>query len=206
MKSLLGFITGFGLVLGVGCAMSQPTPLYLADDFTARQINEVVLLEIAFLDPPLDSLLQDKAIEEIADQAVPELQAKGYQVLAVVENPPAPVWRRDAVDEETLRTAALKHQGRADAVVHIQVDHFLWGGHGMVEHEENGGGGGSDGLDIYATARLLSTATGEELWKAKGMGQSMITARAAGLFGPELYEPVRSLVRSLFATLPPAAR
>lgn len=204
MKRLLGFITGFGLILVGGCAMSQPTPLYLADDFAARQINEVVLLEIAFLDPPLDSILQDKAVEAIAAQAVPVLQAKGYQVLAVIENQPAPVWGRDAVDEATLRAAALKHQGRADAVVHIQVDHFLWGGHGMVEHENNGGGGGSDGLDIYGTARLLATASGEELWKAKGMGQSMITSRAAGLYGPDLHEPVRSLVRSMFATLPVA--
>jgi len=201
MKNVLAFCAWIGLVFLSGCAVPEPGPLHLADDFHSRQITKVVLLEIAFLDPPLDNILQDRAVDAIAVEAARVLGGKGYQVRLLGQKEPAPVWGRDVVDPEALRVTARQHAGSADAVVHIQVDHFLWNGGSLVEQD---GGGGGDSLDIYGTASLYASATGEELWKGKGTGQSMMTTRSAGLYGPDLHVPVQTLVRSLFATLPPA--
>jgi len=181
------------LILLVGCATPKPGPVVLDRNFSAINSQQVVLLEVSFLDPPLDPRLQDKAREAITERVLAELQAKGYQVIAQ-KAMPSKVWLFDPRDLMDMQAIAQTISSGPQAVVHVQIDHFLWGGFGDRRV--------SDSLEIYATAGLYEAGSGKELWRATGTGYSWVTGSDFGLYGPDLSLPSQTLAESLFETLP----
>lgn len=156
------------------CATSPKRPLVLTPSFETLNIRRIVLLPVEFRDSALDRSYQQKAAEEIRWRAHRVLEKKGYEVVLDAAFP----------------------LPQTDAAILIRVDHFLEEGVYSTD--------GPQYLEIYATATMLASKDGTELWRDEGAGMANTSFVSPTTLNMELAVAPAYLADSLFATLPAA--
>lgn len=182
----------FILILNLSACTGPKKPLLIEPSFGAFEVKNVVLLPVVFNDSSLERYYQIRIGEEIRYHAEKKLEEKGYAVTLVDKPGKESYWVSYVLPEGGIdKLVELAPEG-TDALVVIWVDHFL--DRTLYGRDAQGS------LDIYATASMVSTQSGGEIWRDEGVGKSM----SSMIWGMEWFEAPAELADSLFATLPAA--
>ncbi|MFO7981877.1 MAG: hypothetical protein R6V08_00305 [Desulfuromonadales bacterium] len=144
----------------------------------------IVLPPVIFSDTPVDRYEQRLAADAFYDSARQELKQKGYEVATSAPIP-------DVNHPETARSLAEKGDGLAV----IRIDHYLDAGFGEDSRR-------SGYLEVYASAKVFDTQTGEIVWEGEGHGTSTRSTTGVSSIRMELSLTADEVMSELFATLP----
>jgi hypothetical protein len=194
-----GFVSlTFFAACTAGDTRTYKKPLLLDPQFSALQVEHVALLPVAFLDNAQDRYYQMRAGDEIRLTARKTLERKGYRVEFIEGDAEREFWL--PYTPKTTNPAKLAELARenADALVFIQVDHFLDAG--IYDSKS------PQALQVYATATMLSTKNSTEIWRGEGFGGGGQILATPHLLEVNLMQVSAELAKSLFVTLPNAVK
>ena len=165
-------------ILLSGCASGQKEPLFIAPDFRQMEIRDIALLPVTFEEryAPPPGLDLE---QELRHRAASVLEQKGYRI--------------------SRGSAPKSGADGSAAAMAIHVDFlFITETYGDITPPPV--------IDIEAVGELVSTSSGEVLWRGRGVG------KVGGVGGGGISRPVSArhialtvLVESLFASLPEAS-
>ena len=151
----------------------------------AASVRTIILSPVVFEDMPVDRYEQKIAEELFLNAALEELRKKGYKVKSVSSG---------AAD--SLQESARSHAGDADALAVVRIDHYLDAGFGEDTRM-------ASFLQVYASARIYATESGELLWRGEGGGTSNRNISGVSSTRLEISLTADEVVRDIFRSLPP---
>jgi hypothetical protein len=185
-------------VLLVSCAGIQKSPQFISPSLEEKSLTTLGILPVTY-DARYEEPLDVRLTQTLLRNAENLLKAKGYRTVILSELPGAAAERYPDVLKMEPSQITRNVPEDVDGVVGIHIrSHF---GIDITERQPQGLG---PSISLNATARLVSVENHEDLWRDNGIGRSITESRfmKRTQFWVRLNQATRSLVDSLFATLP----
>ena len=186
-------------LLLVSCAGIQKSPQFISPTLEEKSLATLGILPVTY-DPRYEEPLDVRLTSTLLRNAENLLKAKGYRTVILSELPATAHERHPDVMKMEPSQITRNVPEDVDGVVGIHIrSHF---GLDITERQPQGLG---PSVSINGTAKLVSVENPEELWRDNGIGRSITESRfmKRTQFWVRLNQATRSLVDSLFATLPP---